>query len=99
MDYEEDDVIEFDYESAIRYVEEGKEKLEKLVVHCNELVDSLLALQEFAHDVDGSALKEDYKDFEKLLGDDGLKKYVNQAYQCFDDVEKTLKSWSSVTNN
>lgn len=96
---EEDDIIEFDYESAINYISQGKEKIALLNSHCEELVNSLNILQEFAHDIEGSLLTEDYKDFEKILGDDGLKKFVEQIYECFDDVEITLKSWTSITNN
>lgn len=96
--YEEDDVIEFDYANAMNYVREGKNMIDSLTNHCDSLIELLVVLQEVAHDVEGSTLGEDYKDFEKIMGDEGFKKYVEQIYECFEDIEQTLNSWSSVTN-
>lgn len=98
MNYE-DDVIEFDYSSAIDYINEGKEKISSLNKHCESLIESLTVLQTVAHDVEGSTLGEDYKDFEKILGQDGFKKYVEQISECFEEIEDTLNSWVQITNN
>ena len=96
--YEEDDVIEFDYTSAMNYVNKGKNIIDSLSTNCDTLIELLNVLQDVAHDVEGSTLGEDYKDFEKLMGSEGFKKYVEQIYECFEDIEQTLNSWSSVTN-
>lgn len=67
----------------------------------SELIETLNGLQDKAHDVEGTSISEDYKDFQALLGEGysltGIAGYMNQANQVCVGMYDTISAWQQTT--
>ena len=91
-DYE----ISYDTYKVKRYLSEGDQVLEDLAKNLNNLVMYVSNLEAIAHDKQGTRVDEDYKDFEAILGDDGLKSFVGSMETVFESIRNAMNEYERV---
>ncbi len=75
---DEEDQIQYDANKAINLLEGVIDT--DIVILCEDMVDiiaSLDSIQKYAHDIEGTSVSEDYKDFEVIIGNASLLTGVN----------------------
>ena len=94
----ENDILEFDYDEIMKLVTEGRTILGQLVSSSNNTIDKLIELQEVVHDIDGSKITEDYKDYAVLYGNGGMKAFIETLEEAFDDIEDSANELYKIAN-
>ena len=89
----EDDILEYDYDAAMKCITDAKTTLGKITTSSNNIVDQLIQLQELVHDT------EDYKDYAVLFGEDGIKHFVDTLDSLLVDAEDTLNDFERQTHS
>lgn len=95
----EDDILEYDYDAAMKCITDAKTTLGKITTSSNNIVDQLIQLQELVHDTEGSNITEDYKDYAVLFGEDGIKHFVDTLDSLLVDAEDTLNDFERQTHS
>ena len=88
-----EDVISYDVDKCRNTIANLRTEIEELVSTCNGLVDKLQIFQTINHDMEGTAISEDYKDIAVIFGDQGFNNFVTQLDQTLNSIEETVNSW------
>ncbi len=89
----EDDVIVYNSSACKNRIASLRADIEELTTLCSNLVDKLFVFQTINHDVEGTAISEDYKDIGVIFSDQGFNNFVTILEQSINGIEETVDSW------
>lgn len=88
-----EDIVSYDVNKCRNSIANIRSEIEELVSTCNNLVDKLQLFQTINHDMEGTAITEDYKDIAVIFGDQGFNNFVMQLDLILNSMEETINSW------
>lgn len=93
MDNNFEDIISYDVNKCRNSIAQMRTEIDELVNTCNGLVDKLYIFQTINHDMEGTAITEDYKDIAVIFGDQGFNNFILQLDQVLNSIEETINNW------
>ncbi len=88
-----EDVVSYDVGKCRTSIVSIRTEIDDLVNTCNELVNKLQVFQSINHDMEGTAITEDYKDVAIIFGEQGFNNFVNQLDIILNSIEETVNNW------